>query len=279
MSDPREHAVQALKNIPDWQGWDARIIRELNSGVSSHSWLIRNNKELFVLRVDRPGLEGFKPDRVNEMNVRNFVATVGHAEHMVYFDAGAGVLLTEYVEGKEWTLADLQNREQLSILATRLKNLHTHQPEVKQINLLTDIEHYESRLQTPESFTWSKEAALLLIEMQDRPLSLCHGDVLPQNLIQNEKLWFIDWEYAGLGDPMFDLATVVQHHQLSNELTNHFLVQYFDHISTVTLKDFLNYRKVYDYLLALWYSVVIKNSPDDREAIEMLESVKARIDS
>jgi len=278
MNEPYTLAEQALKNIPIWNRQDVSIIRELNSGVSSQSWLVRYNKELFVLRVDRPDVNGIKPDRVNEMRVRNYIATAGHAEHMVYFDVDAGILVTTYIEGKEWTLEDLQVKENLGTLAKRLKNLHSHHPEVKQINLVEDIEHYETLLNTTESFGWCKEATLLLINMQDRPISLCHGDVLPQNLIENEQLWFIDWEYAGLGDPLFDLATLVQHHELSKELCNHFLVQYFDRITTATLKDFMNYRKVYDYMLALWYSVVLKNNPDDNEAREQLVTVKRRID-
>jgi thiamine kinase-like enzyme len=39
-----------------------------------------------------------------------------------------------------------------------------------------------------------------------RPL-LCHNDVMPANLIDDgARLWLVDWEYGGMGHPLFDLA-------------------------------------------------------------------------
>ena len=34
----------------------------------------------------------------------------------------------------------------------------------------------------------------------------CHNDLLAANFIRGERLWIVDWEYAGMGDPAFDLA-------------------------------------------------------------------------
>ena len=36
---------------------------------------------------------------------------------------------------------------------------------------------------------------------------LCHNDSYYLNVLDDgETLWVIDWEYAGMGDPMYDLA-------------------------------------------------------------------------
>jgi thiamine kinase-like enzyme len=45
-------------------------------------------------------------------------------------------------------------------------------------------------------------------------------------LLQGHALLLIDWEYAGIGDPYFDLAVVVRHHDLDKELTEYFLAAY-----------------------------------------------------
>ena len=35
--------------------------------------------------------------------------------------------------------------------------------------------------------------------------AFCHNDLMPGNLIETEeRLWLIDWEYAGIGHPLFD---------------------------------------------------------------------------
>jgi thiamine kinase-like enzyme len=43
----------------------------------------------------------------------------------------------------------------------------------------------------------------------------CHNDLLAANFIRDgERLWIVDWEYAGMGDPAFDLANFSVNHEL-----------------------------------------------------------------
>lgn len=47
----------------------------------------------------------------------------------------------------------------------------------------------------------------------DRPAVLLHGDLLPQNLLwdwEKDRLGVIDWEFARVGDPAYDLAIVTR---------------------------------------------------------------------
>ena len=47
----------------------------------------------------------------------------------------------------------------------------------------------------------------------NRPAVVVHGDLLPQNILQevvSERLAVIDWEYARIGDPAYDLAIVAR---------------------------------------------------------------------
>lgn len=46
-----------------------------------------------------------------------------------------------------------------------------------------------------------------------RPAALLHGDLLPQNILwdwKDDQLGVIDWEYAQIGDPAYDLAIVTR---------------------------------------------------------------------
>ena len=52
----------------------------------------------------------------------------------------------------------------------------------------------------------------LLAEIR-RP-ALCHNDLVHSNIIDGDPVRLIDWEYSAVGDPYFDLAIVVRHHQL-----------------------------------------------------------------
>jgi thiamine kinase-like enzyme len=39
-------------------------------------------------------------------------------------------------------------------------------------------------------------------------LVLCHNDPYHLNFLDDGGLWLIDWEYAGMGDPLYDLAGI-----------------------------------------------------------------------
>jgi thiamine kinase-like enzyme len=59
-----------------------------------------------------------------------------------------------------------------------------------------------------------------------RPV-LCHNDLLPANLIDNRsEVRIVDWELAGMGHPLFDLAGVISNAGLSDERADQFVIDY-----------------------------------------------------
>ena len=60
----------------------------------------------------------------------------------------------------------------------------------------------------PPRYAKAKETAdRVERRLGERPLAPCHNDLLAANFIHGgERLWIVDWEYAGMGDPTFDLA-------------------------------------------------------------------------
>src|SRR5207248_773593 len=46
----------------------------------------------------------------------------------------------------------------------------------------------------------------------------CHDDLLAANFIHDgERVWIVDWEYAGMGDPAFDLANFAVNNDLDED--------------------------------------------------------------
>ena len=46
----------------------------------------------------------------------------------------------------------------------------------------------------------------------------CHNDLLAANFIDDgERVWIVDWEYAGMGDPFFDLANFAVNNGLDED--------------------------------------------------------------
>jgi thiamine kinase-like enzyme len=45
----------------------------------------------------------------------------------------------------------------------------------------------------------------------------CHNDLLNLNFLsENGKVYILDWEYAAMGDPLYDLANFCHHHHLDD---------------------------------------------------------------
>jgi thiamine kinase-like enzyme len=68
------------------------------------------------------------------------------------------------------------------------------------------------------------ELALLTNPLELRP---CHNDFLPGNLIDDgDRMRIVDWEYAGMGDPFFDLGNFSVNNDLSADEDAAFLAAY-----------------------------------------------------
>jgi len=63
---------------------------------------------------------------------------------------------------------------------------------------------------------------------------------------------FLDWEYACDNDPLFDLATIVEHHELGETQGRTLLDFYFEGDSCRWQKGLEEQRKLYLALLYLW---------------------------
>ena len=59
------------------------------------------------------------------------------------------------------------------------------------------------------------------------------------NIIATPAIRFLDWEYACDNDQFFDLATVVAHHDLSDDRADFLLNAYFDgNFKSVSIGDY-----------------------------------------
>jgi thiamine kinase len=235
----------------------ARVVQRLMDGPTNASYLVERGDERFVLRLDKPEAARLGLDRGNERIVCAAIAAAGLTPGYLHFDATAGVCLRPFIEGLSLRRDDLLEPRTLERLAVVLRRLHRLPPVGARFDAAGATRRYSAQLATPEAVALAERAAVLLAEIGRYSVTpaLCHNDLVAENMLETGKggLLLIDWEYAAVGDPYFDLAVVVRHHDLGDDLAQHLLNAYLHRPPTADESQrFALQCRLYESLLALW---------------------------
>jgi thiamine kinase-like enzyme len=247
------NAAAALSRI---QGFaEARLVVQLSDGPTNASFLVEREGAKFVLRLDRPETATLGLDRVNEKLVSEAVAAADLGAEYLYFDPRQGICLRPWLTGRSWSVSDLQKPRNLERLAVLLRKLHSLQAVGKPFEPLAAARRYAAAVGTEQAARLVSRAADAIGAGQGGETALCHNDLVCENIFEAEdgRLLLIDWEYAGVGDPYFDLAVVVQHHCLESTLSRDFLDAWLGRPATTEEQNHLSQQcSFYQCLLKLW---------------------------
>ena len=130
---------------------------------------------------------------------------------------------------------------------------------IQEIHLTTVLHGYWGTLEAHEGAIAPSDRHCALDiaaeSAQERELRLCHNDVHHLNVIDTgDRLCLLDWEYAGLGDPYFDLASVCCYHAYDAALRAHLLASYCG-AGRGDLERLQRMCWLFDYIKELWLKV------------------------
>lgn len=82
----------------------------------------------------------------------------------------------------------------------------------------------------------------------------CHNDISPGNLLSGHQLFLVDWEYAALSDPLFELAGIICNFDLSEHQEHELVTEYRKQSQIKVDIDKLEAMKdLYRIITELWY--------------------------
>lgn len=221
----------ALRTLP-WQG---EITAEpLLGGLSNESWKVTDAAGAHVVRFGRD-YPFHHVDRTREVMVARAAHAAGFGPAVEH--AAPGVSVVEFLNACTWGAEDLRaNPERLGDL---LRRFHRDMPaHIAGAAFLFwpfhVIRDYARTLRAGDSaFTPDLPAFLSLnaeLEAAQIPLPLIfgHHDLLPANFLDDgTRLWLIDYEYAGFGTALFDLAGAASNAGMTPDETDRLLIAYF----------------------------------------------------
>ncbi len=257
----------------------ANIIEKLAGGPASHSWLLSAGDEKFVLRMDRQIARRLGLNRQAELEILNSVAAAGIGPKVVWADPVKGILVTSYISGNAWNAVDVQNPVKLEKLATTLRHLHSIPPKGPAFMAEKSALLYAKSAGTEKAMQIANQVAVLAKKLlsETKRTAICHNDLVYSNIIGDGPVRLIDWEYSAVGDPFFDLAIVVRHHQLNAERTACFFKAYSDKPVEKHLSRLESFCRLYDQLAALWYLSVIRQAGQNEILDEELNRILTRL--
>ena len=257
---------QVLAEIPGWEGAGCT---KLSGGLTNRSWRVTAGKKSGVLKIDDGPREAPFNTRCAEANTQNMAARVGLAPYIIL--ANDQYFFTEYVEGVVWQRSCLEEDGNLELIATALQRLHALPLTGRSFDAGIAAKRYVERIAGLDVDVVRKCTEIITRMRLPQNLCCCHNDLVAENLITTPELMFLDWEYACDNDPFFDLATVVEHHELDDTQVTRLLDAYLDGDGRRWREHLEKQRELYLALLCLWMGSRPDSDPKE------LQKVAARL--
>jgi len=195
---------------------DIHDIRCLKSGMTNKSFLFQVDGRHYICRIPGPGTE-LLINRRQEEAVYKAIAPLDMSEHVIYMNGRTGYKISEYYEGaRNASATDWVDMEDCMGLVRKL-----HEAGITvghDFDIRERIDFYE-RLCTAhggtlfEDYDEVREKMDRLMDWLDelalrRPRVLSHIDSNVDNFLflPDGSVRLIDWEYAGMCDPLIDVA-------------------------------------------------------------------------
>jgi thiamine kinase-like enzyme len=257
-SDPRLDA--AIRAVP---GWDGRHlgITPITAGITNQNFLIEADDEAFVLRLAGRDTDLLGIDREAEVEAGRAAAVAGVGPEVYVWLPNHGCLVTRFVPGGPIPEPELQTEAVLASVVGSIRAFHSCPPISSTFPVFRLVESYrriasDRGVRIPSRYDDAHEVSSRIEEaLSAAPMSpaTCHNDLLNANfLLDGDHVWIVDYEYAGMGDPFFDLGNLAVNNGLTPQAQEILLSLYFGTVTDVHRSRLALMRVMSDFREAMW---------------------------
>ncbi len=260
--DPREGLIRALGRLPEFAGRQLRLTA-LSGGITNRNFRVdaAGTSDRWVIRLAGNDTHLLGISREVEHAATIAAAGVGVGPEVTAFIRPEGYLVTRFIVGDPVDQQAVHAPETLARIADSLRRVHDG-PAIPGLFVpLRIVEAYRALAMArdvpiPSDYGRALavarriETALVAEPMELRP---CHNDLLNANFIDDgARIRIIDWEYAGMGDPFFDLGNLSANHELTSDEDAILLEAYVGRADARQLARLTLMRIVSDFREAMW---------------------------
>ncbi|MEN8173210.1 MAG: choline kinase family protein [Chloroflexota bacterium] len=275
---------EATARVPAWANATDLKTSPLTGGITNENFRIEVNGDVFVLRIPGADTELLGIVRATECAVSQAAGEIGIGPEVFYVIEPEGYLVTSFIEGHQPAPDELGKPQNINRVAEAVRRVHKMAPipEIfSPFRVVEDATEIARRfgVDFPENFDWligqmnAAESALLKTPFTPQ---LCHNDLLNANFLDDGQIRILDWEYAGMGDPVFDLANFSVHHEFSDEQDHWLLNAYYGEVSSANWARIKILKIISDFREAMWAMVQIGISKLDFDFRDYADTYFAR---
>ncbi|HZM71851.1 MAG TPA: phosphotransferase [Candidatus Polarisedimenticolia bacterium] len=258
----RDELARALGRLPELAGRELRF-SALSGGITNRNFLVRasGGDDRYVVRLAGNDTHLLGISREVEHAATVAAAGVGVGPEVVAFIRPEGYLVTRFIVGEPVSDDVVHRPETLRAVADSIRRIHDG-PAIPGLFIpFRIVEAYRALalargVRIPAEYDLAHavsrriELALLTAPMELRP---CHNDLLNANFIDDgQRIRIVDWEYAGMGDPFFDLGNFSVNHSLTADEDAILLQAYDGDVRPARAARLTLMRVVSDFREAMW---------------------------
>ncbi len=237
---------------------------ETMGGMTNINYKVTVKNEQYIVRIPGLGTDQLINREEEKKNLELGVALGINPEH-IYINPKSGVKITRLIPNAI-TLTSKTTKEEAVMrkVTTLFRKLHNSEVKMgNQFNLYNLMVHYENKAYEEnaqfyagfEEVKKEVEQVKSVYDLLGRIEKPCHIDSLYENFIidADEKVYLIDWEYSGMFDPLWDLATHMMESAFNAQEEAHFLHLYFQREASEEERKIILIHKIFqDYLWSIW---------------------------
>src|SRR6478672_10390980 len=223
----RDDLTSALRRLPELAAGEL-VLMPLSGGITNRNFLVTpgDGEDRYVIRLGGNDTHLLGISREAEHAATVAAAGVGVGPEVLAFVRPEGYLVTRFIEGRPIPEPEMRAHERLHAVGETLRRIHDG-PAIPGLFVpFRIVEAYRALalsrgVPIPREYDLAHaiarriELAFLTAPVELRP---CHNDLLNANFIDDgSRIRIVDWEYAGMGDPYFDLGNFSINHELDGD--------------------------------------------------------------
>lgn len=208
----KNDAIEIIEDILKVNKKDIHNIHTLKKGMTNRSFIFTVNNKRYIMRIPGEGTDKLI-DRREEYDVYQRVKKEPYTETILYLNPDNGYKISEFLENTR--NSDSNNVQDVKESMNVLRKFHSQNYQVDHtFDIWKQIDFYESLRKAASAYRDYEEIKAKVLKLKPfiedniKKWSLCHIDANYDNFLinQNNNVFLIDWEYAGMQDPDLDIA-------------------------------------------------------------------------